>query len=932
MSVSGGSLRLVFTGAVAALLLLPGRSGGQATPSANTGRIVGRIIDAASGQGLPDVGVQIVGTTLGVRSGVEGRYVVANVPAGTVTIQVRRLGFAPKTVTGILLDAGRTLEQNISMEAATITLATQVVTASAERGTVSEALDAQRTATGVVSAITSEQIARSPDSDAAQAVQRVSGVTVQSGRYVFVRGLGERYTTTQLNGTRVPSPEPERRVVPLDMFPSALVEAITTSKTFTPDQQGDFTGAQVEIKTREFPARTQLTLSTTVGFNGGVTGKEIPGSRNVGGEIWANAGRERNLPYLFGVVRNFQGLNLTQGDKNLLVSQFRNAWTPERRTAAPNTSTSMSLGGNQPVLGTRIGYLLSGTYSLTSDQRSNQVRALANRGTTAGETIETDRFKGTTGSQGVLLGGLANFSTLIGGNSRISLNNTWNRTADNDARTERGDFENEGIRAQIDRMQYVERSVRSNQLAADHQVGSHAINWAITSSGVTRDEPDRSEFVSVIEQDSPGGPETLRWLSTGNAGAVRTFSALDESSNEGRANYQLSFQARGRSHHLKVGGLYRRTGREADNTAYAIAGPLAGQAIRELRPEELFAGPFTGSKASVFDIFPLSQGGSYDAEDRLSAGFLMADVALTDRIRMITGARLESDRLRLNAQSTLGAPVEVSRDWTDALPSLAFNIALSEAASLRLSATRTLARPEYRELAPIKSRDVINGDDLEGNPELQRTRIINVDARWEWYPTGGEVLSFGVFAKRFENPIERVYRAAGASSRFIAFVNADAATNYGVEIEVRKELGSFAEFLAPFVLFANGTLMESNITLGAGQAAATNAERRMVGQAPYVINTGLSWVTPSGSSSATLLFNRTGERIEVAGDSPLPDVVQVPRNVLDLSLRFPLFGALQGRFDARNLFDEPFKSVQGTVTRESWTAGRTFQMGLVFRR
>lgn len=201
------------------------------SPAAATGRLVGRIVDASTGQGVSDVGVQIVGTALGTSSGVEGRYAVPNIPAGTVTIQVRRIGYTPKTVTGILLTARQTLEQNITLQPATVKLQTVQTTASAERGSVNEALDQQRTATGIVSSVTAEQITRSPDSDAAQAVQRVSGVTVQDNRYVFVRGLGERYTTASLNGSRIPSPEPEKRVVPLDLFPSGLLQTITTSKT-----------------------------------------------------------------------------------------------------------------------------------------------------------------------------------------------------------------------------------------------------------------------------------------------------------------------------------------------------------------------------------------------------------------------------------------------------------------------------------------------------------------------------------------------------------------------------------------------------------------------------------------------------------------------------------------------------------------------------
>lgn len=558
-----------------------------------SGRIVGRVLDAATGQGLSDVGIQVVGTTLGTMSGVDGRFTLPSVPAGTVTIQFRRIGFTPKTVTGILLDAGKSLEQNVTLTTAAITLAAQTVTAAAERGSVSEALDAQRTASGIVNAITAEQISRSPDADAAQAVQRVSGVTVQDGRYVFVRGLGERYTVTQLNGARMPSPEPERRVVPLDLFPTGMLQSITTSKTFTPDQQGDFSGAQVDIRTREFPARRAFTWQSSFGYNGGTTGKVVVGGINVGGESFAAAGPERSLPTLVRSVGNFQNISLNQGDKNRLVSSFRNAWSPATRTALPNGSMALSVGGNDPILGQRIGYLLSGTYSYSEELRANQSRALAQRGTTPGSTVEIDRFDGETANQGALWGGLVNLSTLIGGSTRVSLNNTYNRTSDNDARVERGSFENEGIRARIDRMQYVERSVRSTQLAVEHQFGDrHKIDWQLTSSGVRRDEPDRSEFVSQITGPS-GSAEQLLWLSTGNGGAVRTFSELHETSREGRANYVLHFQSRGLSQTLKVGALARSTDRDADTRAYSISAPRISLTDRALAPNALFDGRFT---------------------------------------------------------------------------------------------------------------------------------------------------------------------------------------------------------------------------------------------------------------------------------------------------------------------------------------------------
>lgn len=911
--------------------IVPSLNAQEPTSTGATGRIVGRIVDSQSGQGVSHVAIQVVGTRLGTLSGIDGRYTIANVPAGTVTLQARLIGYTPKTVTGIMLPANKNLEQNISIDASAAVLSTTVVTAASERGTVNEALNTQKTAIGIVSAVTVEQISKSPDSDAAQAAQRVSGVTIQKGGSLFVRGLGERYTTTQLNGTRVPSPEPEKRTVPLDLFPSNLLEAVTTAKTFTPDQQGDFSGAQVEIKTREFPAVRQYSLSMTAGYNEGATGSDVLSPFSAGGERVGNVGSKRDLPSILRSLGNLQGITLNQSDENLLISKFRNAWTPGVSTGAPNSSTAMSVGGNDPLFGQRIGYLLSGTFSQSTDRRTGQIRALANRGDAPGSTVEQDRFEGETGSVGVMWGGLANFSTLIAGHSRLSFNNTYSRTADNDARREYGFFENEGFNARIDRQQYVERSVRSNQVAAEHQFGeAHRVDWAVTSSGVTRDEPDRTEFVYVVEP-GPNGTDVLRWHNTSNAGAVRTFSALTEQNREGRFNYQLNFGALGRQHFVKLGALYRETERDADTRAFAITAIGLPDNIRELPPEQLFDGRLTESSDSVLHIIPLAQGGSYVADDRLSAGYLMTEIALTDRLRLITGARYEKDRLNVDATSTLGQPVRTTNDWTDVLPSAALNFALSDAQNVRLSVSRTLARPEYRELVPIKSRDVLNGDDLEGNPDLQRTQIDNVDLRWEWYPASGEVLSIGLFAKRFDDPIERVYRAAGASSRFVGFVNAERAENYGVELEARKSLAFAGRFFEPLSVFSNLTLMRSEIDLGANQAAATNPRRRMVGQAPYVLNVGLAYASYSGSTSATLLFNRVGDRIEAAGDLPLPDVVQKPRNVMDFSLRFPVVGALSGRFDAKNILDEPFQTVQGTVTREYWKSGRTFQFGMIFR-
>jgi outer membrane receptor protein involved in Fe transport len=914
-----------------ATLLSPARGTAQAPA---VGRIVGRVIDQASGQGVPEVAVQVVGTSIGTVTGVDGRFSIGGVPAGTVTLLARRIGYTAKTVTGIFLEAGKSVEQSIALATASVQLSAVTVSAAKERGSVNEALDQQKSAVQVVSAVTSEQISKSPDGDAGQAVQRVSGVTVQDSKYVFVRGLGERYTTSSLNGARVPSPEPERRVVPLDMFPAGLLQSITTTKTFTPDQQGDFSGALVDIRTKEFPARRTGTLQLGSGYATGATGASVEEATTVGGEAFAMVNHQRDLPAMVRNLPNLQHVNLTQGDVNLIVGSFRNSWTPKAGTASPLVNGSASFGGNDPLLfGHRVGYLISGTISSGIDVKDGQVRALADRGNTPGETLELDRFEGKTASYGVLWGGLANLSTLLGAGSRISLNGLFNRSADNDARVETGAFTSDDLRAKITRMQYVERGVYSGQLAGEHQFGeAQRIEWAATASGVRRFEPDRSEFVQLFERSSPTGPDVLRWYNGSSGGAVRTFSDLTENSHEYTASYQLKLGPVASQTTVKFGGLYRTTARDAQTLAYSISGHNMTDAMRELTPEQIFDGRFSGPTSDVFTFGPLSQGGSYTARDRLSAGFAMAELPLGARVRVVGGARYESDQLDVDAASTLGSPVNTHKDWTDLLPSLAVNVRLSETQQLRISGSRTLARPEYRELSPIISRDVINGENLRGDETLQRTNVTNADVRWELYPSPGEIMSVAVFAKQFHNPIERVYGSGSGGSSFIFFTNAESAENYGVELELRQNLDVLGRVLAPFTFFSNVTVMQSQIHLYKNtQASATNLSRRMVGQAPYVINTGLSYSSTSGRSTATLLFNRVGERITAAGGIPLPDVIEQPRNVMDLSLRLAITSAVTLRFDTKNVLDAPHEVLQGTVTREYYRTGRAFQAGLLWR-
>lgn len=912
--------------ALTALVLLLGAA--EAARAQGAGRIVGRVVDGATGRGLPGATVAVQGVPRQVVAGVDGRFALEGVPAGTHRLAVSLIGYGTKTVTGVQVGAGATVRQDVSLNVASLMLEALVVTSSAERGSVTQALDTQRNATGVVSAIGAEQIARSPDADAAQAVRRVSGVTVQDGRYVVVRGLGERYTNTELNGARLPSPEPERKVVPLDLFPSGIIQDVTTRKTFTPDLAGDFSGALVNIRTREYPTSRQTTISASVGVNDALLGQDILRAPRAGGERFAAVGGDRDPSAPLLAAGDFsQGVS--QGELNTIVNSFRNAWSPRDGSGTPSVSLGLSTGGTAGIGGQDVGYLVSGSYANSQELRGEERRAQFEP--TDGSPVNEFRTPLGTAVTSVQWGGVANLSTLLGERHRLSTNHVYNRTGDNEARREFGSDENLGIGSlQIDRLRYVERSIRSNQLAGEHQLSdAHRVNWAVTSAGVTRKEPDRSEFYRIVTSDGRS-----LWNAQDSRAAVRTYGDLDESSLEGSLDYTLSLSGRAGTHELKVGGMMRGTARDAENRSYAVfnfGSDLLTEADRALSAEEIFDGRFASGADDVFTVRPLLQGGSYEAEDRLAAGYAMLDFALTPRIRLIGGARVERSDVEVRTVGQDGSANVTNPTYTDVLPALALNVDLTETQKLRVSVSQTLARPEYRELTPLVGQDVLNGDNTQGNPDLRRTLIWNGDLRWEWYPSNAEVVSVGVFGKRFDDPIERFYRPTSGSP-IVSFTNPDRATNYGAEFELRTELGTYAPSLEGLSVNGNLTLIESRIELGAGNdSIRINPDRRMVGQAPYVLNAGVTWAPGEGTRSATLLFNRVGSKVYAAGARGLPDLIEQPRSSLDLSLRFGLPAGVGARVDARNLLDSSFEVRQGDVVREFYRSGRSFSVGLTYR-
>jgi len=530
----------------------------------------------------------------------------------------------------------------------------------------------------------------------------------------------------------------------------------------------------------------------------------------------------------------------------------------------------------------------------------------------------------------VLWGGLLNLSTRLGGASRISFNNTYTRGGDNEASVLAGFNEEFANNFEFQRLTYTTRSVRSNQLQGQHLLSERVSgDWSVTWAGVTRDEPDRSDIGYVAVPDPASGRlEAREWFGAPRF-ATRTFTDMTESSWDLGANLRFEFGGRAYPTALKIGGAFRTVSRDADSRAYDITNLGLTDAQRQKAPEQIFTP--ANESANSFFLSANTNGGSYTADDKVTAGYVQLEIPLTHRLQLVGGARIENWHLDVETRTPAGEIIPSNPRNTDVLPGLALNYRVTPNHNLRLSASQTLSRPEYRELSPVIYFEQVGFFTTIGNPDLKRALVQHFDLRWEWFPNLGEVVSAGVFAKRFKQPIEKVIvQATGANQ--LSYVNAERADNYGVELELRKNLSFVGHALQPFTIFANTTLMKSDITPGnTGLSALTNANRPMVGQSEYVVNAGLTASNSSGRWSATVLYNVAGERILEAGSGGLPDAYEQPRNMLDASVQLPVTGNVLFKIDARNLLNAPFEVTQGAVVRWDYLTGRVFKAILTWQ-
>ena len=908
-----------------------------ATSAQDFGRITGRVVDAAGGQPLANVEVTIVGTTLGGRSDLDGRYSILRVPAGAKSVVARTLGRQPKRFDGVVVTAGTAAVVNFVLNQASVELQSVVVRAAAgdRSATGASLLAAQQRAASASDGISAEQIKKTPDSNAGEAAARVSGVSIVDGKFLVARGLSERYSTTLVNGAEVASPEPTRKLVPLDIFPSSLLESIVVTKSATPDKPGDFSGGAVEIKTKEFPENTVRQFSFSQGYNSQTTFRALPFPARSGLDLLGFDNGRREPAY-----QPADSLFASPAIVERFGEGIRNTWNPTPRSVLPKFGFGATFGGQRPSEKAALGYVVSLTYSAAQDQQTDRFF-----GFFASPDNPLERgFVYQDSRNTVDWGAVGNFSLRLGRNTKLGWKNLYTRNAEELYSFTDGFNVDLTGDLRLYQFQYVERNLFQSQFSGEHllpMLHSSRLEWKATVGQSGRNEPDNRQ-VRYGRGEATSAPFQLL---NNNDAWLRT---LNDQQRSAQLDWSVPLRLLWTDFTFKTGALARLKQRKFVGKLYSFSPsqtiPLPND-LRSLPPEKVFQPENIGSFIDV--QFPGTISQPYDADEDLYAAYGMLDLRVGSKLRIVTGARMEDWRVDLfdggRARFPKGDTTKVPtlRRNRDILLSANATYALSDRANLRLAAFQSVNRPDTRELSRDEYTEVAGSCATAGNPKLQRGTIANADARVEWYPRPGEILSLSGFYKRFADPIIRVVDSKNNCTYSVA--NAESAENIGGELELRKDLSFLPGALERLSASLNVTLVRTSVVISpvfGNYLPGLDLE----GQSPYVFNAGLSYRSKTDALTASVLFNVFGDRIVRYGFASSgganakqgPNLIERGRSSVDAKLQRAFGEKLSVSLSAKNLTNQRVQFYQ-TVTKGEVSTGRatpgvSFDLGVTLAR
>jgi hypothetical protein len=929
--------------------LAPDAGSQAAVDTAPPGVLRGRIVQDDGGKPVVGARVFVRGRTAQATTDEDGHYTL-DLPVGTWEISVIASGFASQVVrdqASVDPTAPPPSPTEIRLLPAGLALDDFYVRAPKITGGTATLMEERQEATGVADVIGAEQMRKAGDPDAAQALRRATGVTVVGGRYVYVRGLGDRYAATTLNGSTLPSPEPEKRVVPLDLFPTSVLEGVVIVKTPSPDLPAEFGGGIVQIRTRGVPSGPLFSVSGSLGARTGVSFREAQLGARAPGEVFGVSGGTRALPDLIAEQAADQpikprGLFSDAGFDADQIEAFGeslpNRWDTRARRIGPDGTLQLTWGDRHawgdredgPAIGALVGVNWGNSWGY--DDAFRKVFSTSD----AGLVLKRDtRFR--SAQNRVTLGGIATLAFELGDAQEVVSTTLLNRVSEYEALTFDADDPTGSNDTRGTRLAWAEQQLIVEQLRGHHELSEAAgvgLDWRYAFSRATRLDPDRREY-TYLKTDSG---YVLSQKGTWNE---LTWGSLADRNHDAQLDLKVEVLRKAeRPGQIKLGGMWvdRRRSSNLRRFSFELRGiegiDLASPIGEVLTPDTIGAeGPDDGGYAVIGE--GTSNSDDYVATQRLGAGYAMADLPLHPRVRWMFGARVESSTQIVSTFELFNAeavPVEAKLATTDVLPSSTITLGVGgkrkpESMLLRVSYGRTLSRPEFRELSTVPFNDFRTGVLYFGNPAIQRALIDHVDVRWEWYPSPGESLSVAGFYKAFRNPIEQVTAVSAVSGLASTFDNAERASNLGLELDFRLSFEHAHRALRDLYFSGNAAFIRSRIDLGDASRNDTSAERPLQGQSPWVMNLSLGYDNPESGVSATLLYNVFGPRILDVGQSGIPDTYELPVHRLDLVGLIPLRQGWQLRLRASNLLDSPIRQRTGDEIAEQQRDGVGFSVG-----
>lgn len=928
------------------------------TPTFAEGRIIGRMVDAETGEALIGVTVMLEGTKLGAVTDLDGNFVIKRVPVGKYTLVASSVGYTSTKVTEVDVTDGEVERIDLALKPQILQTEGIEVTAKVEKNNEASLLKLRQKSNSVSDAISAEQISRSGSSDAAAAMTRVTGASVVGGKYVYVRGMGDRYANTRINGSLAPSPDPDKQAVPLDMIPAALLDNIVVEKTFTPDKAGNFSGGSVDLTTKDMPEGRVLTFSSNASYNTQTTFEDnVLANRSADGDWLAASADERELDESLqnpppggditwpSVIRDTAKALLLQ-EQSLKVN--KTSMTPVHRTAPLNQSYGISFGDTWSLFDMPLGFISTFSYGRTYTAYSGGRSA---RWYWSNSEYPLDRNQDLSDQQGkdeVLWGGLFSGTLRPHPNHKIGFTMVYNRNSESTARIVEGYNYNasEGSNFRSQSLIYSERILKSYQFKGEHAklFFDSRLNWQMAISRSSQDEPDMRYFSDVVAAD--GSPTGSIWLTYPS----HYWRNLAEKNREGQVDWSLPFkQWSGMQGKFKMGGSYLHKTREFRERYFKLSS-LVGMFPYNGDPDAFL-------DESHFGIQPDSTPDSYidyglsweaysdpksnfDATQDISAAYAMMELPVFARLTLIGGVRFETTEMDLKqiklAQDTI-APIK----GEDFLPSINAIYKMSENMNARFAYGRTLARPTLREISPHTTWEFVEGGYYHGDPHIKYTKIENYDVRWEWFLRPGEILAVSGFLKHLYDPIERKYTDNNGSQ---TIVNYDRANVYGLELEFRRRLDHVdaLPFLRNFRIGGNFTLVHSEVKLTDDEyqqalrwdSSTAEDNRPLQGQSPFVINLEVGYDNPKLGTNVSLMYNRFGDRLSALTLGVTPDEYERARTTIDMTVSQRLFAGVALKASGKNLTDSEYREsveLKGKdyVTR-SYKTGITYGFGVTY--